>query len=407
MRRRSALVAFAAVVGPGVLAGLSDDDAPGITTYSIIGADYGYTLLWVLLLSTAALIVFHELGVRTGMATGQGLAGLVRQRFGVRWAGLALVALVVANLGTTCAEFAGIAASLGLAGVGRLVSVPLAAVGLSLLVLRGGFRRIEHVLLGLATVLASYIAAGLLAGPDWGQAAVGLVVPSIPGGRDAIVAITATVGTTLAPWGLAFIQSFAVDKRLTPGQLRPERIDVVTGAIMTGVVGFFVVVACAATLHVEGRSIEDASDAAAALEPFAGSLASLLFGGGILGAALLAASILPLSTAYSISEFLGYESDLDDAVREAPVFYGSFVLVVVLACAIVLIPSIPLIPILYLTQALNAILLLPLLVFMGRIGRDRQLMGDLTTGRGLGVAQLAAFLLVAASVLGLAVAALG
>jgi Mn2+/Fe2+ NRAMP family transporter len=330
----------------------------------------------------------------------------VRQRFGVRWAGLALAALVVANLGTTCAEFAGIAASLGLAGVGRLVSVTLAALALSLLVLRGGFRRIEHVLLALATVLAAYIVAGILAEPDWGAAASGLVLPSIPAGRDAMVAITATVGTTLAPWGLAFIQSYAVDKRLTPAQLRPERIDVVTGAVMTGVIGFFIVVACAATINVEGRSIESAGDAATALEPFAGQLASLLFGAGILGAALLAASILPLSTAYSISELLGYESALDDPVRDAPVFYGSYLLIVAVAVAVVLTPSVPLIPILYLTQALNAILLLPLLVFMHRIGGDRELMGDLANSRALSLAQLAAFAIVAASVLGLAATAL-
>ncbi len=223
MRRASGLAALAAVVGPGVLAGLSDDDPAGITTYSILGADYGYSLLWVLLLSTLALIVFHELGARTGIATGQGLAGLVRDRFGVRWAGLAVAALVIANLGTTCAEFAGIAAASELGGVDRLVSVPIAAVALSLLVLRGGFRRIEHVLLALATVFAAYIVAGLLAGPDWAAAAEGLVVPRVPAGSATLVAVAATVGTTLAPWGLAFIQSYAVDKRLSISQLRLER----------------------------------------------------------------------------------------------------------------------------------------------------------------------------------------
>ena len=189
MRRASGLAALAAVVGPGVLAGLSDDDPAGITTYSILGADYGYSLLWVLLISTLALIVFHELGARTGIATGQGLAGLVRDRFGVRWAGLAVAALVIANLGTTCAEFAGIAAASELGGVDRLVSVPIAAVALSLLVLKGGFRRIEHVLLALATIFAAYIVAGLLAGPDWAAAAEGLVVPRLPAGSATLVAV--------------------------------------------------------------------------------------------------------------------------------------------------------------------------------------------------------------------------
>ena len=406
MRRASAIAALAAVVGPGVLAGLSDDDPAGITTYSILGADYGYSLLWVLLLSTVALVIFHELGARTGIATGQGVAGLVRDRFGVRWAGLSIAALLLANLGTTCAEFAGIAAASELAGVDRLFSVPIAAVVVSLLVLRGGFKRIEHVLLALATVFAAYIAAGLLAGPDWGAAAEGLVVPKVPGGSDALVAVTATVGTTLAPWGLAFIQSYAVDKRLTSGQLRLERVDVITGAVMTGVIGFFVVVACAATLHAEGRSIEDAADAAVALEPFAGQFASALFGAGLLGAALLAASILPLSTAYSVSEFFGYEAALDDRPREAPFFYGTYVLMVVFSVMVVLAAGSDLIPLLYLTQALNAVLLPPLLVLMWRIGRDPLVMGPLVTSRALSVAQIAASAFVVASVIGLGVTAL-
>ena len=406
MRRASAIAALTAVVGPGVLAGLSDDDPAGITTYSILGADYGYSLLWVLLLSTVALVIFHELGARTGIATGQGAAGLVRDRFGVRWAGLSIAALLVANLGTTCAEFAGIAAASELAGVDRLVSVPIAAVVLSLLVLRGGFKRVEHVLLALATVFAAYIAAGLLARPDWSAAAAGLVVPEVPGGSDALVAVTATVGTTLAPWGLAFIQSYAVDKRLTAGQLRLERVDVVSGAVMTGVIGFFVVVACAATLHAEGRSIEDAADAAVALEPFAGQFASALFGAGLLGAALLAASILPLSTAYSVSEFFGYEAALDDAPREAPFFYWTYAVMVAIAVVVVLSAGSDLIPILYLTQALNAILLPPLLVLMWRIGRDPLVMGPLVTSRTLSLAQLAALALVVASVIGLGATAL-
>jgi Mn2+/Fe2+ NRAMP family transporter len=406
MRRASAIAALAVVVGPGVLAGLSDDDPAGITTYSILGADYGYSLLWVLLLSTVALVIFHELGARTGIATGQGVAGLLRDRFGVRWAALSVGALLVANLGTTCAEFAGIAAASELAGVDRLVSVPVAAVVLSLLVLRGGFKRIEHVLLALATVFAAYIAAGLLAGPDWGAAAEGLVVPTVPGGSAALVAVTATVGTTLAPWGLAFIQSYAVDKRLSAGQMRLERIDVVTGAVMTGVIGFFVVVACAATLHAEGRSIDDAADAAIALEPFAGRFASALFGAGLLGAAVLAASILPLATAYSVGEFFGYEAALDDPPREAPFFYGTYVLMVVVAVVVVLSAGNNLIPILYLTQALNAILLPPLLVLMWRIGRDPLVMGRLVTSPAVGAAQLAALALVTASVIALAATAL-
>jgi NRAMP (natural resistance-associated macrophage protein)-like metal ion transporter len=369
------------VVGPGILAGLSDDDPAGIATYSILGADYGYELLWVLLLSTAALILFHELGARMGIATGQGLVGLIRERYGVRRAAAAVGALLIANIGTTCAEFAGVAAALGLAGVSRYVSVPLAAIAVSALVLRGSFHRVERMLLALGTIFAAYIVSGFLAGPDWGEAARGMVVPSLPLNRDAILAATATVGTTLAPWGLAFIQSYAVDKRLSPKDLVLERVDVVTGAVMTGVIGLFVIVACAATLHANGRSVHSATDAAAALEPLAGSLAATLFGAGLLGAGLLAASILPLSTAYSVGEAIGSEAALDDPVRDAPIFYATYVAVVGIAVIVVLLPGIPLIPILYFTQALNAVLLLPILLFVYGISRDRELMGAHANGR--------------------------
>jgi Mn2+/Fe2+ NRAMP family transporter len=403
VRRRSALIALAAVAGPGVLAGLSDDDPAGITTYSILGAEEGYRLLWVLLLSTLALIVFHDLGARIGVVTGQGLAGIVRERYGLRIGALALTALVAANLGTTCAEFAGIAVAGDLAGIPRFVSVPVAAVGVSLLVLRGSFHRIEHVLLALSAVFAAYMASGLLADPNWASAARGLVVPSLPVTREALLLATATVGTTLAPWGLAFIQSYAVDKHLHPRDLRLERIDVVVGAVMTGVIGFFVVVSCAATLHEAGRSIDDAGDAAVALEPLAGRAASTLFGLGLLGAALLAASILPLSTAYSVCEAVGHEAALDDRLRDAPLFYGTYATVVVTAVMIVLAPRTPLVPLLYLTQALNAILLLPLLVLVLGVARDPDLMGPYVLRKTGTMAAAATIVVVALAVGALAV----
>ncbi len=405
-RRRAWLVGLAAVVGPGMLAGLSDDDPAGITTYSILGADYGYTLLWVLVVSTAALILFHQLGARMGIVTGQGLIGLVRDRYGLRRAAAATAVLVIANVGTMCAEFAGIAAALELAGVSRYFSVPAAAIGVSALVLRGGFRRVEHVLLALSAVFVSYVIAGFLAGPDWGAALRGAVVPSLPLTRDALLAVTATVGTTLAPWGLAFIQSFAVDKRLTVRDLRFERIDVAAGAILTGVIGAFVVVACAATLHASGRSIDDARDAAVALEPLAGSLAATLFGAGLLGAGLLAASVLPLSTAYSVGELFGREAAVDDPFREAPLFYGTFGLVVAVAAGFVLIPGMPLVPVLFLSQALNAILLIPLLWAVYGAARDPETMGDHVLGRRGAIATLATIWLVTASVVALGVLAL-
>jgi NRAMP (natural resistance-associated macrophage protein)-like metal ion transporter len=389
------------VLGPGLLAGLSDDDPAGITTYSILGARFGYELLWVLLLATGALIVFHELAARMGLVTGRGLVSLVRGRYGRRTTVAVVGALLVANLGTTAAEFAGVAASLELAGVSRYVSVPIAAVGVSVLALRGSFHRIEHVLLLVGAVFSTYIVSGFLAGPEWSSVARGLVVPSLPAGGQALVVSAATVGTTLAPWGLAFIQSYAVDKRLHATELRYERIDVVAGAVMTGVIGAFVVIACAATLHATGRTIEDARDAAVGLEPLAGGLASTLFAVGLLGAALLAAAVLPLSTAYSMSEALGHEAALDDSLREAPFFYGTYGVVVTVGAAVVLVPGLPLIGILFFTQVVNAILLVPLLVVMILIARDREVMGDYRNG---GFGQALAY--VAAALVGLSLVAL-
>ena len=408
-RRRRALLrggylaTLLAVVGPGLLAGLSDDDPAGITTYSILGADYGYRLLWVLAVSTAALIIFHELGVRMGIVTGKGLLTLVRERYGGNAAILVLGALVIANTGTLCAEFAGVAAGMKLlAGVTRYVSVPVTAVAVSLLVLRGSFRRVEHVLLLLSAVFVTYIVSGVLAHPDWGAAGSGLVVPHIPATRDAMLVAVATVGTTLAPWGLAFIQSYAVDKKLRIEDLRYERVDVIVGAVLTGVIGFFVVVACAATLHVQGISINDARDAAGALEPLAGGLAATLFGLGFLGAALLAAAIVPLSTAYSFSEALGRRADIDDSFAEARSFYLSYGAVVVVAASVVLIPGAPLIKVLFLSQALNAVLLLVLLPFMRSLGRDPDLMGEHALGLSGRITTGIALALIVVSVVALA-----
>lgn len=378
---RTRWAALLVVLGPGLLAGLADDDPAGITTYSVLGADYGYQLLWVLGLSTAALVVFHSLAARMGVVTGQGLIGLVRQRYGVRAGGAVLAALVVANIGTTCAEFAGIAAGFELFGVSRYISVPVAALAVSLLVLRGSFRRVERVLLLLSTVFLAYIASGFMAGPDWGAAVRGTVVPSMPMTGEAIAIVTATLGTTLAPWGLAFMQSYAVDKKLRTEDLSAERVDVVTGAVLTGVIGFFVVVACAATLHRDGRSITDAADAAVALEPLAGQAAATLFGVGLIGASLLAASILPLSTAYSVCEYAGMEAALDDPYQQARTFYLTYGVITVIGTVLVLTPDAPLVTILVGTQVLNAVLLIPLLIAMVGLGRDRDLMGDFATGR--------------------------
>jgi Mn2+/Fe2+ NRAMP family transporter len=401
--RRARLIALLSVIGPGLLAGLSDDDPPGITVYSVLGTEYGYELLWVLLISTIALIAFHSLGARMGVVTGQGLLGLIRDRYGPRYGGAAMILLVVANLGTTCAELAGVAAGFELFGVSRYLAVPVVAVGVSALVLAGRFHRIEHLLMALAAVFVAYIAAGLVTHPDWGQAVTGLLVPRMPLTAEAILVVTATVGTTLAPWGLSFIQSYAVDKKLTVEDLRYERLDVIIGSILTGVIGFFVVITCAATLHISGVHINSAADAAEALEPLAGPYARTLFAIGIIGAAILASAVLPLSTAYSLSEFTGHEGALDDGFRGAPFFYGTYLAVAGLAMIIVLLPGMPLITVLVLTQVVNAILLLPLLVFMNLLARDPQVMGSHCIGRVAAICYVLIIGAIAACLMALAI----
>jgi Mn2+/Fe2+ NRAMP family transporter len=398
------LIAFAAVLGPGLLAGLSDDDPAGITTYSILGADYGYRLLWVLAVSTVALIVFHELAARTGVVTGKGLMTLVRERYGRRRTQIALTALIVANVGTICAEFAGVAAGMQvLAGTSKYVTVPIAAIGVSALVLKGSFKRVEHVLLALSAIFVTYVMSGFLAHPDWPAAAHGLVAGGMPLTRQGVLDTVATVGTTLAPWGLAFIQSYAVDKRIDVRDLRYERIDVVSGAVLTGIIGLFIVVACAATLHVDGQHIHDARDAAAALRPLAGGAATTLFGLGLVGAGLLAAAVVPLSTAYSAAEAFGRPADLNDRLRDAPVFYGAYAASATFAVALVLVPGAPLVKILFLSQALNAALLLAILPFLRALALDPQVMGEHRLRRGGSLVTAGVIALVAVSVAALAV----
>jgi Mn2+/Fe2+ NRAMP family transporter len=259
------------------------------------------------------------------------------------------------------------------------------------------------VLLALSGIFVAYIVSGILAHPDWGATAKGLVVPDMPLTRRGVLDTVATIGTTLAPWGLAFIQSYAVDKRLTVKDLRYERIDVISGAVLTGIIGAFIIIACAATLHVGGHHIHDARDAAVALRPLAGSAATTLFGLGLVGAALLAAAIVPLSTAYSIAEAFGRRCDLNDGFREAPLFYGAYGGCALVAVTLVLIPGAPLIPILFLSQALNAVLLLAILPFLRALARDPKVMGSYRIGRGVSIATALVIVVVAVSVVALGV----
>ncbi|MBC7644428.1 MAG: divalent metal cation transporter [Thermoleophilia bacterium] len=395
---RPGLVALLAVAGPGLLAGLSDDDPAGITTYSVLGADFGYQLLWVVVLSTALLILFHLLAMRLGVATGRGFAAVIRTHVGHRWAVAFAALFVLANFGTICAEYAGIAAVTQLAGWPAWVGVLPALVVLSMLLVSSSFHRIEHLLVAVSALLALYIPAGFIAGVDWHKAAVGAVVPGGIHQGAAAVAIAATIGTTLAPWGLAFIQSYVVDKGLTPDDYRYERLDVVIGSLLTGLIGVFIVVACAATLHVAGVKVETARDVALALKPLAGDYAALLFGVGLLGAALLAAAIVPLATAYSVSEAFGAPANLDLPLTGEKTFYIVLVGISAIAAGSVLIPGLNLIKLIYFSQVVNAVLLLPQLVALVVLTSRRSLMGDLTLGRFGQVLGWFSMLVVAASV---------
>ena len=294
---RGAWIAFLAVLGPGLLAGLSDDDPAGITTYSVLGAEFGYSLLWIIPVSTVMLVQFHLMAMRIGATTGKGFVGIVREKWGHRAGYVAVGGLLIANFGTICAEYAGISAAGGLIGIPSWISAPVAGLLISLVVVLGSFHRVEQVLLVISSTLALYIVDGLLAEPDWEKVIHHSLIPHLPTSPAEWVAIAAALGTTLAPWGLAFIQSYAVDKKISLQTLRWARVDVVIGSVLTGVIGLAIAVACAATLNKAGIHIVDAGDAASALKPLAGRFATVLFGAGLLGASLLAAApIMPLST---------------------------------------------------------------------------------------------------------------
>ena len=376
-----ALTAFLAVLGPGLLAGLSDDDPAGITTYSILGTDHGYRLLWIIPASTVLLVYFHLMAVRIGAASGKGFVGIIRERWGRRLGYFAVIGLLLANFGTICAEYAGISAAASLVGIPSWISTPIAGVLISLVVVLGSFHRVEGILLVVSSTLALYIVDGVLAGPDWSLVLHNSIIPHMPLNQAGWIAIAATLGTTLAPWGLAFIQSYAVDKKITVADLRWERVDVVLGSLLTGIIGLAIAVACAATLNPAGIHINDARDAAIALRPLAGSFATVLFGAGLLGASLLAAAIVPLATAYSIAEGIGEPASLDLDSRHYQHFYGAFVGLTVAAVSVVSLPGLPLIPLIYASQVVNAVLLPLHVVALQLLASDRAVVGAARPGR--------------------------
>jgi NRAMP (natural resistance-associated macrophage protein)-like metal ion transporter len=381
--RRARFLATIAVLGPGIVSGFADNDAGGITTYSIAGARFGYDLLWVLLITQIALLVTQEIGARLGLATGQGLTGLIRERFGLRWAAFAAGTMIVANLGSTVSEFAGIAAALSLFGVPAALSALLAAVAVMVLIGAGSFSRVQYgfVVIGVL-VSGAYLISAVLAHPDWGLALHNLVVPQGAFDGAYMLAVVGVVGTTITPWGQQFIQAYVVDKRIRPEEMNAERIDVLIGVFITNVVGAFIVVACAATLFKSGIfNISSAADAAQALQPIAGNIASLLFAIGLLAASLLGLGVVPLASAYTAAEVFGWEQGVGWRIREAPAFYGLLAFFIGFAALFMLIPGLPLIQVMFGAQVLNGLLLPVILVFVMLLVGDRKIMGNLVSGR--------------------------
>jgi len=379
------LRALLLVLGPGLISGFADNDAGGITTYSLIGARYGYGLMWVLLASMLALAITQEAGARLGLATGQGLGGLIRENFGVRWTAFAVLTMLAANLGDTVAEFAGIAAALDLFGVVPQISAIVAASAVLILLARANFTRTQYVLLIVgAGVSIAYAISAVLARPDWGKAAVSLVVPGITFDKAYLLAVVGTVGTTITPWGQAFIQSYAADKGLTRKDLAGARVDVGLGALVTNVVAAFIVISCAATLWSSGKAdIVDAADAARALGPLAGQAATVVFAVGLLAASLLGLATVPLTSAYSACEAFGFERGLHWRWSDAPIFYGLLTFFVAFSGLFVIIPGLPLVSVMFLSQVFDGLLLPIVLVFVMLLTRDRKLLGALVSGRTL------------------------
>jgi len=379
--RRVAL--FLAVMGPGLITASVDNDAGGITTYSLAGAQFGTKLLWTLGPITVALIVVQEMSARMGVVTGKGLADLIRENFGVRTTFWVSVALVIANLANTIAEFAGVAASLQIFHVPPWVSVPLVALGVWALVLKGSNRVVEKVFLVASLLYIAYPISLVLAKPDWGEVALAAVTPTFQNDGAYVAMLIGLVGTTIAPWMQFYQQAAVVEKRIDVDELRYTRIDVVLGCIVTDVVAFSIVLACAATLHKQGIVIQTADQAAMALAPLAGKYASLLFAFGLFNASVFAAAILPLSTAYFVTESAGWESGLDRKWGEAKQFYWLFTGIVAVGAAVVLIPRLPLIRIMLVSQIVNGILLPFVLIYMLRLANDEKLMGIHRNGRWL------------------------
>ena len=378
--RRPRLFTYLAILGPGVITANAGNDAGGIATYAAAGAEYGYALLWTLIPITISLGLVQEMCARMGAVTGKGLSDLIRERFGVRWTAFVMLSLLIANGGVTVSEFVGIAAATELLGIPRYVSVPLAAAAVWWLVVKGTYKKVEKVFLLMSLVFLSYILTAFLARPDWHQVIVSTVKPSIDFSSAYLFSLVALIGTTISPYMQVFVQSSVVERGVTVDDYRPTKIDVWIGTIFSDAVAFFIIVATASALFKYGIHVDTAADAARALRPLAGEYAGFLFAIGLFGASMLAAGVLPLATAYSISEAFGFEKGVSSSFREAPIFLGVFTFLVVLGATVAMMPGLPLIHVLIVTQVINGVLLPVILIVVLKLVNNREVMGTHVNG---------------------------
>ncbi|HVN22189.1 MAG TPA: Nramp family divalent metal transporter [Dongiaceae bacterium] len=381
---RVRLLMFLAVIGPGFITANVDNDAGGIYTYSAAGAQFGYTLLWVMIPMTIALVVVQEMSARMGAVTGKGLSDLIREEYGFRITFFMMIGLIITNFGNVVAEFAGIASSLELFHISRYISVPASGLLVWFMVVKGSYKSVEKIFLAASFFYFSYIIAGVLAGPSWKEAFIATFKPPSHAGFNNsayLYMVIGLVGTTIAPWMQFYLQSSIVEKGITAREYRASRWDVIFGCFFTDIVAWFIVVACAATLYTHGvREIRDAADAAQALRPLSNEFAYILFAAGLFNASIFAASILPISTAYTVCEGLGFESGVDKKFDEAKVFYWLYTLLIVAGGAVILIPGIPLVKISILSQVVNGIVLPFVLIFMLLLINKSDLMGKYVNG---------------------------
>jgi len=388
-RWRTSIFLFFAVLGPGFITANVDNDAGGILTYSQAGAQYGYKLLWTLIPITIALIVVQEMCARMGVVTGKGLSDLIREEFGLRMTFVIMMLLVLVNFGNVIAEFSGIAGSIQLFGISKYISVPLCALAVWFLVVKGNYKSVEKIFLVASVFYVCYIVAGVMAQPAWHQALVETVkIPerAVWSDHNYIYMVVGVIGTTISPWMQFYMQASVVEKGVTIRQYKATRLDVIVGSIFSDVVAWFIIVACAATLYTHGiRNINVPADAAEAMKPLAARFASILFAAGLFNASFFAASVLPISTAYSVCEGLGFESGVDKRFKQAPFFYWLYTLLIVAGAAIVLIPNFPLVTMTILSQVLNGVLLPFVLYFMLKLINKKELMGKHTNTRWFNV----------------------